>query len=64
MAYQTSASAPVGIPETLHACFPGQTSQKFFYSSDIDYPIKIKVYAATLRVLVVNHALPLLTAAI
>lgn len=44
MAYQTSATGPAGIPETLHACFPGQTTQKFFYSSDIDYPVKIKVY--------------------
>lgn len=44
MAYQATVSAPPGWPEGVPMPFAGQTSQKFFYSSDIDYPVKLKMY--------------------
>lgn len=47
MAYQAAASVPPGWPEGVPMPFAGQTSQKFFYSSDIDCPVKLKMCVPT-----------------
>jgi phosphatidylinositol 3-kinase len=43
MANQTPGVALPGWPEGVPMPFQGQSSQKFFYSSDIDYPVRLKV---------------------